>query len=224
MNKKNLWNWLRLDFLMEARTMCLKLGMLWLLVICCLKIVNVPYFQHNLISIGKLTVDSNIEVVFRHNKCIFHSLNSSTILAIRWKSKGLHILNHEDVLHPTSLVYSYSSSQATTTNVTLNPSASHEAISDVSFNILHARLGHMSISKMKSCLLLWPCHDSFCEICVLAKHHKSLFPRSSNRAALIIDLIHINLWGPYKTKSLSFLLLNLSWWPQEMYFDLYASK
>ncbi|KAK9705495.1 hypothetical protein RND81_07G061300 [Saponaria officinalis] len=67
----------------------------------------------------------------------------------------------------------------------------------------HYRLGHCSLSKIQ---LLVPCIGMTkleCEICVQAKHHQLPFPRSISHAPSIFDLVHIDLWGPYKTPNIS---------------------
>ena len=42
-----------------------------------------------------------------------------------------------------------------------------------------------------------------CESCILGKHHKFPFPISSSHATAPFALIHIDLWGPYRSPSLS---------------------
>jgi len=44
--------------------------------------------------------------------------------------------------------------------------------------------------------------NEICEICVRAKQTHSPFPISKNNAKTIFDLIHCDIWGPYRTSSL----------------------
>ncbi|KAL2924272.1 Retrovirus-related Pol polyprotein from transposon TNT 1-94 [Bienertia sinuspersici] len=75
----------------------------------------------------------------------------------------------------------------------------------VDLRLFHARLGHASLSRMQHTGV---CHctgvkDFFCDICVCAKHHKSSFQKSASRALACFDLVHIDLWGPYRHKTYS---------------------
>lgn len=68
-----------------------------------------------------------------------------------------------------------------------------ESVNQESFQLLHSRLGHASLSKMKfiqGCKL--PNKQIF--DCGVRKNAKI----SNNRASSIFDLIHIDLWGPYR--------------------------
>lgn len=76
--------------------------------------------------------------------------------------------------------------------------------SDVPLSILHARLGHTSLSKMRH-ISICKCSDMedfYCEVCVLAKHHRLPFTRSESIASMPFELVHFDLWGPYKVPSL----------------------
>lgn len=67
--------------------------------------------------------------------------------------------------------------------------------------ILHARLGHCSMSKLRhinACkapnVAVLPC-----DTCLLSKFHRMPFERSDSLAVNPFDLVHMDLWGPYKT-------------------------
>ncbi|KAL2901985.1 Retrovirus-related Pol polyprotein from transposon TNT 1-94 [Bienertia sinuspersici] len=71
--------------------------------------------------------------------------------------------------------------------------------------IIHARLGHVSGSTMKH-ISEFNCSDlEFvdCMVCKSAKQHKLPFQLSNNRATSIFDLVHFDLWGPYKIQALN---------------------
>ena len=72
-------------------------------------------------------------------------------------------------------------------------------------SLLHARLGHPSIGKIKYLTVPYDGneHDFSCEPCVFEKHHKLPYSLSHSLANHPFDLIHVDLWGPYKTPSLS---------------------
>lgn len=74
----------------------------------------------------------------------------------------------------------------------------------VDIDILHARLAHASSSKLKHLFSQFSCTDvQSCETCILAKQHKLPFERSDSIAIDVFDLVHIDLWGPYHTPSIS---------------------
>ncbi|KAL0456583.1 UNVERIFIED_CONTAM: Retrovirus-related Pol polyprotein from transposon TNT 1-94 [Sesamum latifolium] len=83
----------------------------------------------------------------------------------------------------------------------LAASAVHSKISD----LWHKRLGHMSSKGLdllhKQGMLKEKCDNiSFCDDCILGKHHKVQFPSSSSQkpssSSCILDYIHADVWGP----------------------------
>ena len=72
-----------------------------------------------------------------------------------------------------------------------------------SYNVklFHERLGHLSVGKLKQ-LNLFSSNsliDFSCESCIFAKHHKLSFNTSHSRDPAAFNLLHIDLWGPYRT-------------------------
>ena len=71
----------------------------------------------------------------------------------------------------------------------------------------HFRLGHMSnkmlrVAQHSDHTISVP-SDNFCSICPIAKQKKLSFPLSKSRASFVFDLIHIDIWGPYRVPTLS---------------------
>jgi hypothetical protein len=78
-----------------------------------------------------------------------------------------------------------------------------KTIKEVSFDLLHKRLGHASLkalqmlpnvrlsSKNNLC-------TQTCDICLRAKQSRDNFPISENKATTPFHLIHCDLWGPYR--------------------------
>ena len=69
----------------------------------------------------------------------------------------------------------------------------------------HQRLGHPSHFIMKYLSLLSSIKNgvlSSCPVCPLAKQTGQVFPSSNSRGSTSFDLVHMNLWGPYKTPTL----------------------
>ncbi|KAG7539387.1 Reverse transcriptase RNA-dependent DNA polymerase [Arabidopsis suecica] len=75
-----------------------------------------------------------------------------------------------------------------------------------STELWHRRLGHASSKALK----LLPFSDiassafdsKTCEICIQAKQTRDPFPLSSNKTTFAFELVHCDLWGPYRTTSI----------------------
>jgi len=64
----------------------------------------------------------------------------------------------------------------------------------------HCKLGHPSsqhIAKIQS--LPYKSPTSICSVCPQAKQHRSSFPLSTTLAVKTFELLHVDIWGPYKT-------------------------
>ena len=72
-------------------------------------------------------------------------------------------------------------------------------------HLFHARLGHCSISKLKHIKdYRHYCPNSlYCDTCILSKFHRLPFPRSESTASNPFDLVHMDLWGPYRIADVS---------------------
>ena len=110
--------------------------------------------------------------------------------------------NNED------LTTSSCSSVQTSTDILLpNKTAvgvSNGLFSKVGIDVIHARLGHVSLSKMKH-IPIYNCSgltEFNCDICSCVKFHKLPFDKSLNRAVDCFDLVHMDLWGPYRVAAL----------------------
>ncbi|MDV3180571.1 MAG: hypothetical protein Q8829_02730, partial [Candidatus Phytoplasma australasiaticum] len=82
--------------------------------------------------------------------------------------------------------------------------AAHLSISDDS-KLWHLRLGHISFSNLKliqpHCKVKEDVADSLCQICPRAKQTRNSCPISSIKSTIIFELLHIDVWGPYKVKN-----------------------
>ncbi|KAK9725725.1 hypothetical protein RND81_05G164700 [Saponaria officinalis] len=148
-------------------------------------VLYIPDFKHNLISVSKLVHNNQLQAP-----------RSKQTLNIGLHSGGLYkfspLVQHAVCRSDLSVGLPSCSSCASCNN------QSH-------VDLLHARLGHTSLSKMQhipdaKCTHLKHYH---CDVCVLAKMHQFPFNKSDSRAALPFELVHIDLWGPYKTATIS---------------------
>lgn len=153
-----------------------------------LNVLYVPMFTHNLLSIHKLAQDNKCYAVFSPNSCtivdtVFHAI----------KGKGTVV---NDLYHMTNTIDN---------EVSVKPgvhclTASKIGLSD-QFTLWHNRLGHAPVSKLKLIDCIKHCtHEinQVCLTCPMAKFTKLPFAVSDSYAAKAFELIHTDIWGPYK--------------------------
>ncbi|KAL0377947.1 UNVERIFIED_CONTAM: hypothetical protein Sradi_3100200 [Sesamum radiatum] len=87
----------------------------------------------------------------------------------------------------------------------LEESAVLHSVADTSANdnsvIWHQRLGHVSVEALKHIpsINVKKLHVSHpCDVCHLAKQQRLPFPNSDSQVTSVFDLVHIDIWGPYK--------------------------
>lgn len=68
------------------------------------------------------------------------------------------------------------------------------------FDLVHDKLEHTSVSKMHHGFICkQPLPGTFtCDICVLAKIHRLRFNKSIINTTSPFQLIHLDVWGPYR--------------------------
>jgi len=75
-----------------------------------------------------------------------------------------------------------------------------------SMDLWHKRLGHPSLKITQLIPEVRKHKDNnvvnkTCEVCFRAKHTREKFPLSEHKASSAFELVHCNLWGPYRTPS-----------------------
>ncbi|KAL4591437.1 hypothetical protein LXL04_004402 [Taraxacum kok-saghyz] len=146
-------------------------------------VLFVPDFDVNLMSVHKLTRDNRFQVVFDENQVVFQDSQSNKIVGTGNENNGLYYLNS------TSSNFFYKS----------NFSVVNCFVSKVRW---HNRLGHpadQALNCLKQKLDLKIENDSKpCEVCHKAKQVREPFPLSDHSVTNLGDLIHLDVWGPYK--------------------------
>ncbi|KAK9677429.1 hypothetical protein RND81_11G142700 [Saponaria officinalis] len=112
-------------------------------------VLYVPDFKQNLLSVGRLIENGNVSVVFLKSQCLFQDLSGSEMLATAKRSGALYIYTSAPVFDNKTL------RTRTLCSVSCNN------VFDV--HLLHARLGHTSLDKLKhiSCIPLKEMKDFF---------------------------------------------------------------
>ncbi|KAL0667809.1 hypothetical protein Bca4012_030513 [Brassica carinata] len=138
------------------------------------KAFYMPSFTSNLLSVKRATNDLNCSVTFTPNNVYFQDIESSRLLGKGVTKGDLYLL--EDTKLSTDLSYALSS------------------FSDLPKDVLwHARLGHPH-SRALNIMLPSISFKTDCEACILGKHCKSVFSRSSTIYENCFDLIHSDVW------------------------------
>ncbi|KAK9049228.1 hypothetical protein SSX86_031804, partial [Deinandra increscens subsp. villosa] len=141
----------------------------------------IPEYCVNLLSVHRLSRDSKVIVYFDENKCYLQDLLTKKNLVIGRQVDGLYLSNESCV-------------QYKVCNSVCN-------ISD----LWHARLGHPShvvLKFLKNDLKINQIENvSPCETCHRAKQHRDPFPLSDHHSKSLGELIHLDVWGPFKVAS-----------------------
>ncbi|XP_074283739.1 uncharacterized protein LOC141608274 [Silene latifolia] len=157
----------------------------------------VPGFRQNLLSVGSLLQHTNMRVIFFPSVCWFQDLSNKKVLATGRKQAGLYKISQD---------LEYKNSTVKQKCKVLNKHVqSNNCMKDTDLYLLHQRLGHTSMDKLKHVSGAQLCNGtkSFdCQICILSKHHAIPFPRSNSHASTCFELVHMDVWGPYKVSTM----------------------
>ncbi|KAF5782447.1 putative RNA-directed DNA polymerase [Helianthus annuus] len=140
----------------------------------------VPTYSVNLLSVYKLSKDTQITVVFSENTCSLQDSKSGKVLVTGKQDNGLYFVNKGG--NSVNLCFN-----------SLNNS-----------NLWHSRLGRPAdqiLSILKDDLGVVDVTKHSCETCHRAKQVRVPFPLSEHKTKNVGDSIHLDVWGPYKVTS-----------------------
>ena len=144
------------------------------------RVLYVPQFRHNLLSIHKLSQDNNCVVNFHPAGCKIIDAQTHQTKAIGTLQHGLYYMKDS----PFSLSINYAAKT-----------------SESEYALWHNRLGHAPLAKLRYILSLksklLPT-DKVCITCPMSKFTKLPFQLSQSHATKKFALIHVDTWGPYK--------------------------
>ncbi|GKB60520.1 retrovirus-related pol polyprotein from transposon TNT 1-94, partial [Tanacetum coccineum] len=146
-------------------------------------VLYVPGLTCNLLSVPQLLDEGNCIVQFAPNICVIQDLTSRTVIGAGERRDGGLFYFRE-----------------------MPPTRAFKTTTTLPFDLWHKRLGHPSLEVLK---LLPQVNlnkkdkelSQSCDVCHRAKQSREKFPVSDNKVASIFELIHCDLWGPYKTTS-----------------------
>lgn len=161
-----------------------------------LKLTNVlcvPSFAYNLLSISKLLIDTSYQVTFLADKCFLQDENLHNLLELGKEDGGLYMLTTSDT-HKESA--SANGNQSNLYSSGLFVANVHNS------DVWHARLGHAPADIVH--LLPVKCDKKvldICDSCFFAKQTRLKFSSSVSESENLFDLVHADLWGPYRFKT-----------------------
>ncbi|GAA0148133.1 hypothetical protein LIER_07657 [Lithospermum erythrorhizon] len=163
----------------------------------------VPSFKYNLLSVSKLAKESNIQAVFDSKCCILQDFKTSKVLAVAKEANGLYVLDSSSLSFHVNNINKMPEIDVKQ----VEPSIVNSLVTGFDSTLWHQRFGHPSdvvIKHMKvSDSQIGNVSDSPCLVCPIAKQSRLPFPSSTSFSAEVFHLIHLDLWGPYKTKTMS---------------------
>ncbi|KAF7826368.1 Cysteine-rich RLK (receptor-like protein kinase) 8 [Senna tora] len=148
-------------------------------------VLYIPSFKYNLLSVNRLAKDLNINIIFDSQQCLIQDLKTRRILAKAKVDGNLYLLDNMNNRIETSLKQHCNS------------------VTTCKTNVWHNRLGHCPFTVFKQIEEIKVNSENFpaaCDVCHFAKQQRNPFPKSITRSEHIFDLIHVDLWGPYKEK------------------------
>ncbi|XP_071714161.1 uncharacterized protein [Rutidosis leptorrhynchoides] len=148
-------------------------------------VLVVPEYCVSLLLVHKLSKDSKLTISFDENKCFIQDLKAMTTVGTGSQSGGLYLFDDHD-LNVVGL-------------------SCNVCVHFVSSQLWQARLGHPSVQVLKVLkqkLNLKDIQENCpCDICHKAKQVREPFPLSDHKSQELGDLIHLDLWGPFKIQS-----------------------
>ncbi|GKC56890.1 ribonuclease H-like domain-containing protein [Tanacetum coccineum] len=145
-------------------------------------VLVIPGYCVSLLSVNKIIKDSKLFMGFDEDKCYIQDLKREIILGTGNESGGLYLfdLQSNKNIGNVNLVYSF----------------------HVSKTLWYSMLGHPAdqvLVVLKNDLNLSKVTDvSACEVCLRAKQTREPFPLSDHKSEKLGDLVHLDLWGPYR--------------------------
>ncbi|GJX52327.1 ribonuclease H-like domain-containing protein [Tanacetum coccineum] len=140
----------------------------------------------SLLSVYKLLRDNKLFVGFNESNCYIHDLKANKTVGIGRKFNGLYLFDVD--------------------NICKIVSSSYISTCFVSKTLWHQRLGHLAdqvLDALKTSLNLdsHSTSDHLCDTCNKAKQTREPFPLSDHKSRKIGELVHLDVWGPYKITS-----------------------
>ncbi|XP_074288382.1 uncharacterized protein LOC141613544 [Silene latifolia] len=146
------------------------------------QVLYVPSLTCNLLSVSQLASTRDFIFEFAKSSCLIQDRSLKTTIGVGELRDGLYWIRACSV-----------------------SAGIHQVSASGSRDLWHRRLGHPSDHVVKTIIPFASSlnfnKDWVCDVCHLAKQHRNSFSNNEQRALDIFDLIHCDLWGPYRIPS-----------------------
>lgn len=156
-------------------------------------VLVVPDLKYNLLSVSQITKSLSCVVIFWPNFCVFKSIQTRKTIGCGIRRGKLYYLD-------LASKYSEKLGQA----FALEENSDKKKTEEVW--LWHKRMGHVSFGYLKK---LFPnlfekinSSNLYCDVCELAKSHRTSFPLVSNKSNVPFMIIHSDVWGRSKVPTL----------------------
>nr|GEY05884.1 ribonuclease H-like domain-containing protein [Tanacetum cinerariifolium] len=150
-------------------------------------VLVVPEYNASLLSVNKMTKDSKYFVGFDDCKCYIQDLKLGKIVGIGSESNGIYMFDCDNSGKSSSCLCN-SGFVCYVFKELWNCKLGHP--SDQVLFVLSDKVGFKSND-----------HVSACDICHKAKQTMDPFPLSDHKSSKLGDLVHLDVWDPYKVTS-----------------------
>ena len=146
-------------------------------------VLYIPDFKYNLLLVSTLLKYDKFAISFVDSNCLSQDKWLSKTIGKAELTNGPYLLRMK--------------------NEIVNCIQHTTLMCKVSASMWHKRMGHPSIRRIKELAKIeisdFPNCKEVCHICPLAKQRRLSFPILNNIAENVFDLIHCDIWGPFKT-------------------------
>jgi hypothetical protein len=153
------------------------------------EVLCIPNFSVNLLSVSQLCKIPKYVLQFTNSQCTIQDIATQKMIGLAEELEGLYYLKLQDAEAHASVVDE--------SGKTTIPSQA----------IWHFRLGHLSNPRLAVLHSKFPYitvdNKGICDVCHLAKHKKTPYKISLNKAVRPYEIIHVDIWGPLNTTSLN---------------------
>lgn len=163
------------------------------------EVLCAPQYKCNLISVAKLLSHPSSTVLFSATTCVFQDLTLKKEREIGRMHDGLYKLH----------VPSFESSKLSKNKSILSHLSETHSSATLSYCnavhtshalLWHSRMGHSYTAVLNKIPVVESHSISFhdCDVCHYSKQHRSVFPTSTTKTEEIFELVHLDVWGPYR--------------------------
>lgn len=163
--------------------------------------------QCHLISVSQLTRDSGCVFQITDRLCVVQDRITRMLIGAGEQSNGLYFL------------------------IGVAVASAMQGTNSQPMELWYCRLGHPSSKPLEMLQLSDFCSSAFdsktCDVCIRAKQTRYSFPLSINKTSMAFEMIHCDLWGPYRTTNLCgsrYFLTILDDYSQGVWIYLFPSK